>query len=52
VLFRSAAALLAQNPKPSTTEIDEAMSDVLCRCGTYRRIGKAVALASKKGGAK
>ena len=36
------AALLEQNPKPSRKEIDEAMNKVLCRCGTYQRIRKAV----------
>jgi isoquinoline 1-oxidoreductase alpha subunit len=36
------AALLNQNPKPSRKEIDDAMNQVLCRCGTYQRIRKAV----------
>ena len=36
------AALLEQNPKPSRKEIDDAMNNVLCRCGTYQRIRKAV----------
>ena len=38
----TAAALLAKNPQPSDTEIDEAMGDVLCRCGTYQRIRRAI----------
>jgi aerobic-type carbon monoxide dehydrogenase small subunit (CoxS/CutS family) len=38
----AAAALLAKNPQPSDTEIDEAMGDVLCRCGTYQRIRRAI----------
>jgi isoquinoline 1-oxidoreductase alpha subunit len=38
----TAAALLGQNPKPSHQEILDAMSPVLCRCGTYQRILKAV----------
>jgi len=38
----SAAALLMQNPKPSDTDIDEAMSGNICRCGTYQRIRRAV----------
>ena len=50
----SAACLLAQNPKPSETEIDEAMSGNLCRCGTYQRVRKAIQraadIAGKKGG--
>lgn len=36
------AALLEQNPSPSRKEIDDAMNSVLCRCGTYHRIRKAV----------
>ncbi len=38
----SAAALLAQNPTPSETEINQAMSGNLCRCGTYVRIRAAI----------
>ena len=36
------AALLEQNPNPSKKEIDDTMNSVLCRCGTYQRIRKAV----------
>jgi isoquinoline 1-oxidoreductase alpha subunit len=36
------AALLNEKAKPTKTEIDEAMSGVLCRCGTYHRIRKAI----------
>lgn len=43
----SAAALLKKNPNPSDAEIDAAMSSVLCRCGTYPRIRKAIKQASK-----
>ena len=38
----NAAALLQKNPHPSDEDIDAAMSDVLCRCGTYQRIRKAI----------
>ena len=38
----SAAALLAQTPKPTDADIDAAMSRHLCRCGTYNRIRKAI----------
>ena len=41
-----AAALLAQNPKPSHDEIRTAMSGNICRCGCYQRIETAVHLAS------
>ena len=36
------AALLNENPKPSKSEIEDTMSTVLCRCGTYARIHKAI----------
>jgi isoquinoline 1-oxidoreductase subunit alpha len=42
----SATALLASNPKPNDTDIDEAMSGNICRCGTYGRIRKAIKHAS------
>ena len=42
----AAAALLARNPRPSDADIDEAMRGVLCRCGTYNRIRRAVHAAS------
>ena len=38
----TAVALLREHPKPSDEEIDEAMSEVVCRCGTYLRIRKAI----------
>lgn len=42
----SAAALLAEKPKPSDAEIDAAMAGNLCRCATYPRIRKAIHKAS------
>lgn len=49
-----AAALLAKKPEPTDADIDEAMAGVLCRCGTYTRVRKAIkqAAAEKSGGAK
>lgn len=44
----TAAALLKSNPKPSDTEIEEAMNGNICRCGTYVRIKAAIQTASKK----
>lgn len=38
----TAAALLAKHSQPSDTDIDDALSGVLCRCGTYLRIRRAV----------
>jgi isoquinoline 1-oxidoreductase alpha subunit len=43
----TATALLRQNPDPSDDDIDNAMSGVLCRCGTYPRIRKAIKRAAK-----
>jgi aerobic-type carbon monoxide dehydrogenase small subunit (CoxS/CutS family) len=37
-----AAYLLKQHPKPTDQEIDETMSENLCRCGTYQRIRRAI----------
>jgi isoquinoline 1-oxidoreductase alpha subunit len=38
----SAAALLAEKPKPTDAEIDAAMDGNICRCGTYQRIRAAI----------
>jgi isoquinoline 1-oxidoreductase alpha subunit len=46
----AAAALLSDNPLPTDLEIDTAMSGILCRCGTYQRIRKAIHRAASGGG--
>jgi aerobic-type carbon monoxide dehydrogenase small subunit (CoxS/CutS family) len=46
----SAAALLAKTPKPTDTQIDDAMSGNICRCGTYPRIRKAIHRAAQLSG--
>jgi isoquinoline 1-oxidoreductase alpha subunit len=38
----SAAALLKSTPKPTSDDIDAAMSGNVCRCGTYQRIRAAI----------
>lgn len=43
-----AVALLAKQPKPTPEQVAAAMGDVLCRCGTYDRIAKAVARAVRR----
>jgi isoquinoline 1-oxidoreductase alpha subunit len=51
----AAVALLKRNPKPADTDIDETMGEILCRCGTYQRIRRAIHRAAKtiaKGGKK
>jgi isoquinoline 1-oxidoreductase subunit alpha len=45
----SAVALLAKVPTPSDTDIDQALSGNICRCGTYPRIRAAVHRAAEIG---
>jgi isoquinoline 1-oxidoreductase alpha subunit len=42
----AAAALLAANPRPSDSDIDEVLSNI-CRCGTYSAIRRAVHRAAE-----
>lgn len=44
----NAAALLQKTPYPTDAQIDAAMGDVLCRCGTYQRIRKAIHRAAEE----
>ena len=44
----TAAAFLENNPSPSKKEIRDAMHGNICRCASYKRIEKAVEVASKK----
>jgi isoquinoline 1-oxidoreductase alpha subunit len=43
----SAAALLAEKPKPSDADIDAAMAGNVCRCATYVRIRAAIKEAAR-----
>jgi aerobic-type carbon monoxide dehydrogenase small subunit (CoxS/CutS family) len=45
----AAAALLARKPQPTDADIDDAMDGILCRCGTYERIRRAIHRAAKGG---
>jgi isoquinoline 1-oxidoreductase subunit alpha len=47
----SAVALLRDKPKPTDTDIDQAMSGNICRCGTYNRIRAAIHTAAGNKGA-
>ena len=40
-MIMSAAALLADNPDPTDTDIDRSITNI-CRCGTYPRIRRAI----------
>jgi len=48
----AAAALLAEKPSPTDGDIDAAMAGMLCRCGTYQRIRRAIHMAAGKGGSR
>ena len=48
----SATALLAKKPHPTDSDIDDAMSGNICRCGTYQRIRKAIHRAANTHNAK
>lgn len=53
-MIMATAALLRKNPNPTDAQIDEALSDHVCRCGTYNRMRKAVHRAARElaGGAR
>ncbi len=40
--------LMKRNPNPSTSELEETVKGLICRCGTYNQIREAVASASKE----
>ena len=42
----TAAALLAENPRPTDDDIDHSLAGNICRCGTYLRIRAAVRKAA------
>jgi isoquinoline 1-oxidoreductase alpha subunit len=42
----TAVAFLKKNPKPTAAEVDEAMSNNICRCGTAQRLRAAVLKAA------
>ena len=43
----SAVALLGKNKNPTDSDIDDAMSGNICRCGTYQRIRAAIKRAAE-----
>lgn len=45
-----AASLLSKNKKPNREEIAEGMNRVVCRCGTYLRVRKAIEKVLKENG--
>ncbi len=47
-MIMTAAALLQRKPNPTDAEIDAAMSDSVCRCGTYLRMRQAIHRAASE----
>ncbi len=45
-MIMQSAALLAHNPKPTEQQIKAELTNNLCRCGTHRRIVRAVKRAA------
>lgn len=45
-MIMAAAALIKDKPNPSNDDIDRVLADLVCRCGTYDRIRKAVKRAA------
>ena len=46
----AAAALIKKKGKPTEADVDQAMSLVICRCGTYTRIREALMAAAGMSG--
>ena len=46
----AAANLLKTKKTPTDADIDQAMTGIICRCGTYNRIREAIKLAAINGG--
>ena len=47
-ILMSAAALLNQNPSPSSAEVKQALDRNLCRCGSHNRMVRAVLRAANE----
>jgi aerobic-type carbon monoxide dehydrogenase small subunit (CoxS/CutS family) len=46
-MIMTAAAFLKENPRPADADIDRAMKESVCRCGTYQRIRQAIKRAAR-----
>ncbi len=46
-MIMAASALIAEKPKPTDADIDDVMSDLVCRCGTYNRMRRAIHRAAE-----
>jgi aerobic-type carbon monoxide dehydrogenase small subunit (CoxS/CutS family) len=47
-MIMTAAALLDEKPNPTDADIDRAMSNSVCRCGTYQRMRRAIHRAASR----
>jgi nicotinate dehydrogenase subunit A len=47
-MIMAATALLEQNPAPTETQIKDALARHLCRCGSHKRIVKAIQRAARQ----
>jgi len=47
-MIMTAAAFLRSHPNPSDAEIDRAMSNSVCRCGTFDRMRRAIHRAAEE----
>lgn len=45
-MIMTAAAFLRSRPNPTDAEIDQAMSNSICRCGTFERMRRAIRRAA------
>jgi aerobic-type carbon monoxide dehydrogenase small subunit (CoxS/CutS family) len=46
-MIMTACALLERKPNPTDADIDAAIDPLVCRCGTYPRIRKAIHRAAR-----
>ena len=48
-MIMTAAALIRDKSDPTDADIDTALSDSVCRCGTYQRMRRAIHRAAREG---
>ncbi|WP_198375602.1 (2Fe-2S)-binding protein [Neoroseomonas rubea] len=46
-MIMESAALLAKNPRPTEAQVNEALANNICRCGTHPRVVAAVLRAAR-----
>jgi nicotinate dehydrogenase subunit A len=48
-MIMTATALLSRRPRPTETDVREALAQNLCRCGSHARVIAAVLRAAREG---